>query len=137
MNTRAELRGRPLMALRTGAIVVAIASGFYALAALFVGSPLEFGAGLAACGASWITADFIEWTDERERGAGRRPVAAALFVSGSGSSYPVRRVGAGQYFSRSLRSHYGFLAPQRQRMGFGRPSQCGRAGLSSRLPIRC
>jgi hypothetical protein len=136
MNTRAELRGRPLMALRTGAIVVAIASGFYALAALFVGSPLEFGAGLAACGASWITADFIEWTDERERGADRRPVAAALFVSG-GPSYPVRRVGAGQYFSRSLRSHYGFLAPQRQRMGFGRPSQCGRAGLSSRLPIRC
>jgi hypothetical protein len=137
MNTPAELRGRPLMALRTGAIIVAIASGFYALAALLVGSPLEFGAGLAACGASWITADFIEWTDERERGAGRRPVAAALFDSGSGSSYPVRRVGAGQYFSRSLRSHYGFLAPQRQRMGFGRPSQCGRAGLSSRLPIRC
>ena len=33
MNTRAELRGRPLMALRPGAIVVAIASGFYALAA--------------------------------------------------------------------------------------------------------
>jgi hypothetical protein len=122
------------MALRTGAIVVAIASGFYALAALLVGSPLEFGAGLALCGACWIAADFIEWTDERERGAGRRPVAAALFDSGSGSSYPVRRVGAGQYFSRS---HYGFLAPQRQRMGFGQPSQCGRAGLSSRLPIRC
>jgi hypothetical protein len=145
MNTRAELRGRPLMALRTGAIVVAIVSGFYALAALLVGSPLEFGAGLAACGACWITADFIEWMDERERGAGRRPVAAALFDSGSGSSYPVRRVGAGQYFrvgsgqyfSRSLRSHYGFLAPQRQRMGFGRPSQCGHAGLSSRLRIRC
>src|SRR5277367_4860614 len=111
MNTRAELRGRPLMALRTGAIVVAIASGFYALAALLVGSPLEFGAGLAACGACWITADFIEWTDERERGAGRRPVAAALFDSGSGSSYPVRRFGAGQYFSRSLGSHNGFLAP--------------------------
>jgi hypothetical protein len=135
MNTRAELRGRPLMALRTAAIVLTIASGSYALAALLVGSPLEFGAGLASCGACWIAADFIEWTEERERGAGRRPVAAALFDSGS--SYPVRRVGAGQYFSRSLRSHYGFLAPQRQRMGFGRPSQCGRAGLSSRLPIRC
>jgi hypothetical protein len=137
MNTRAELRGRPLIALHTGAIVAAIASGFYALAALLVGSPLEFGAGLASCGACWITADFIEWTNERERGAGRRPVAAALFDSGSGSSYPVRRVGAGQYFSRSLRSHYGFLAPQRQQMGFGQPSQCGRGGLSSRLPIRC
>jgi hypothetical protein len=113
MNTRAELRGRPLMALRTGAIVVAVASGFYALAALLVGSPLEFGAGLASCGACWIIADFIKWTDEREHDSGRRPVAAALLYSGSGSSYPVR-VGAGEYLSR-----------------------CGRAGLSSRAPIRC
>ena len=103
MNTRAEIRGRPLMALRIGAIVVTIASGSYALAALLVGSPLEFGAGLASCGACWIAADFIQWTDERERGVGGRPVAAALFDSGSRSSYPVRHVGAGQYLSRSLR----------------------------------
>ena len=47
MNTRAEFRRRPLMAFRTGAIVVAIVSGAYALAALLVGSPLEFGAALA------------------------------------------------------------------------------------------
>ena len=118
MNTRAEIRGRPLMALRIGAIVVTIASGSYALAALLVGSPLEFGAGLASCGACWITADFIEWTDERERVAGRRSVAAALLGSGSGSSYPVR-VGAGEYFSSSLRSHYGFRQPQRNRMAIG------------------
>jgi hypothetical protein len=130
MNTRAEIRVRPLMALRIGAIVVTIASGSYALASLLVGSPLEFGAGLASCGACWIAADFIQWTEERERGVGRRPVAAALFDSGSGSSHPARRDGAGQYFSRSLRS-------QRQRTGFGQPSQCGRGGLSSRLPIRC
>jgi hypothetical protein len=119
MNTRAEIRGRPLMALRIGAIVVTIASGSYALAALLVGSPLEFGVGLASCGASWIAADFIQWRDEHERGVSRRPVAASLIDSDSGSSYPARRVGAGQYFSRSLRSHY------------------GRGGLSSRLPIRC
>jgi len=137
MNTRAELRGRPLMALRIGAIVVTIASGSYALAALLVGSPLEFGAGLASCGACWIAADFIQWTEQRERGEGRRPVAAALFDSGSGSPYPARRVGAAQYFSSSLRSNYGLFAPQRQRMGFGQPSECGRGGLSSRSPIRC
>jgi hypothetical protein len=119
MNTRAEIRRRPLMALRIGAIVVTIASGSYALAALLVGSPLEFGAGLASCGACWIAADFIQWTEQRERGEGRRPVAAVLFDCGSGSSYPARGVGAGQYFSGSLRS------------------QCGRGGLSSRLPIRC
>jgi hypothetical protein len=136
MNTRAELRGRPSMAFRTGAIVVAVASGFYALAALLVGSPLEFGAGLASCGACWITADFVEWTDERERVAGRRRVAAALLGSGSGSSHPVR-VGVGEYFSSALRSHYGVRQPQRHRMAIGQPSQCGRAGLSSRLPIRC
>jgi hypothetical protein len=130
MNMRAELGGRPLMALRMGAIVVTIASGSYALAALLVGSPLEFGAGLASCGACWIAADFIQWMEERERGAGRRVVGAALFDSGSGSSYPGRRVGAGQYFSGSLRS-------QRQRTGFGQPSRRGRGGLSSRVPIRC
>ena len=137
MNTRAEIRVRPLMALRIGAIVVTIASGSYALAALLVGSPLEFGAGLASCGACWIAADFIQWTEQRERGEGRRPVAAALFDSGSGSPYPARRVGAAQYFSSSLRSNYGLFAPQRQRMGFGQPSECGRGGLSSRSPIRC
>ncbi|MDT7770027.1 MAG: hypothetical protein QOI30_3037 [Mycobacterium sp.] len=71
MNTRAEFQGRPLMAFRTGAIVVAVVSGFYALAALFLGSPLEFGAALASCGALWVAADFIQWTVERELAAGR------------------------------------------------------------------
>ena len=85
MNTRAEFRGRPLMAFRTGAIVVAIVSGFYSLAALLVGSPLEFGAALASCGACWVAADFIEWTGERERAAGRQPVPAALLNSGYAS----------------------------------------------------
>jgi hypothetical protein len=90
MNTQAEFQGRPLMAFRTGAIVVAIGSGFYALAALLVGSPLEFGVALASCGGCWVAADFIEWTVERERAAGRRPVPAVLLNSAYGSSYPVR-----------------------------------------------
>lgn len=89
MNTRAEFRRRPLMAFRTGAIVVAIVSGAYALAALLVGSPLEFGAALASCGACWVAADFIEWTSECECAAGRRPVPAALLHSGYASSGPV------------------------------------------------
>jgi hypothetical protein len=61
MKTQAEFQGRSLMAFRTGAIVVAIVSGFYALAALLVGSPLEFGVALASCGGCWVAADFIEW----------------------------------------------------------------------------
>ena len=105
MNARAEFQGRPLMAFRTGAIVVAVVSGFYALAALFLGSPLEFGAALASCGALWVAADFIQWTVERELAAGRRPVPAALLNSGYGSSYPVR-VGANEYFSRPPDSHF-------------------------------
>jgi hypothetical protein len=108
MNTRGEFRGQPLMAFRTGAIVVAIVSGFYALAALLVGSPLEFGAALALCSACWVAADFIEWTVERERAAGRRPVPAALLNSGYGSSYPVR-VGTDEYFrGRRIRTSLGW-----------------------------
>lgn len=118
MNTRGEFRGRPLMAFRTGAIVVAIVSGFYALAALLVGSPLEFGAALALCGVCWVAADFIEWTVERERAAGRRPVPAALLNSGYGSSYPVR-VGTDEYFSRPPHSHFtGMGAPRRSNLGW-------------------
>ena len=98
MNTQAEFQGRPMMAFRIGAIVVAIVSGFYALAALLVGSPLEFGVALASCGGCWVAADFIEWTVERERAAGRRPVPAALLNSGYGPSVMSRassvRVGA-------------------------------------------
>jgi hypothetical protein len=105
MNTRPEFRGRPLTAFRTGAIVVAIVSGVYALAARLVGSPLEFGVALASCGGCWVAADLLEWTVERERAAGRRPVPAALLNSGYGSSYPVR-VGADEYFSRPPHSHF-------------------------------
>ena len=57
---RTEFGGRTLMAFRTGAIVVAVVTGFYALVALLVGSPLEFGVALALCGGCWVAADFIE-----------------------------------------------------------------------------
>jgi hypothetical protein len=105
------------MAFRTCAIVVAVVSGSYALAALFVGSPLEFGAALASCGACWVAADFFEWTVKREGAAGRRSVPAALPNSGYGSSYPVR-VGADEYFSRPPHSHFtGMGAPGRRNLG--------------------
>lgn len=116
MNTQAKFYGRPLMAFRTGAIVVALVSGFYALAALVVGSPLEFGVALASCGGCWLAADFIEWTVGRA--AGIRPVPAAPLNSGYGSSYPVR-VGAVEYFSRQPHSHFtGMGAPRRRNVGW-------------------
>jgi hypothetical protein len=99
MNTQADIQGRPLMAFRTGAIVVASVSGFYALAALFMGSPLEFGVALATCGACWVAADFIEWIVEREGAAAKRREPTALLKSGYGSLYPVR-VRADESFSR-------------------------------------
>ena len=80
MNMRTEFRGRTLMAFRTGAIVVAVVVGFYALAALLVGSPLEFGVALASCGGCWVAADFIEWAAERERSAGEFQILDAQRV---------------------------------------------------------
>jgi hypothetical protein len=104
MNMRTEFQGRALMAFRTAAIVVAVVAGFYALAALLVGSPLEFGVALASCGGCWVAADFIGWAAERERSAGEWPVTAALLNSGYGSWYPLH-VGADEYFSRPPRPH--------------------------------
>ena len=100
----------------TGAIVIAILSGSYALVALLVGSPLEFGVALALCGACWVAAHFIEWTVERERAARGGIVLAAPLNSGYGSSHAVF-VGAGEYFARrapraergSCRAGFAFL----------------------------
>jgi hypothetical protein len=118
MNMRTEFRGRTLMAFRTGAIVVAVLVGFYALAALLVGSPLEFGVALASCGGCWVAADFIEWAAEREHSAGKWPVPAALLNSGYGSSYPLC-VGADEYFSRPP-------CPPPTRLGAARRRNLGR-----------
>jgi hypothetical protein len=62
---------RRISNLHTGAIIIAILSGSYALVALLEGEAPEFGAALALCGACWITAHFIEWTVEAERGRRR------------------------------------------------------------------
>jgi hypothetical protein len=99
MNMQAEIQGRPVMAFRTGAIVVASVSGFYALVTLFLGSPLEFGVAVATCGACWVAADFVEWTVEREWAAAKRPEPTALVKSAYGSRCPVR-VRADESFSR-------------------------------------
>jgi hypothetical protein len=81
-----------MTALRAGAIAIAVLSGMCALITLAVGSPLQFGASLAVCGAGWIAADFIEWTNahaprvcaipvtRRNRGYGPNHV---VFVGGS------------------------------------------------------
>lgn len=96
-GTPPEARG--MTALHNGAVVIAIVSGSYALVALLVGPPLQFGLALAMCGACWIAADFIEWTAERERAARRRAVPAAPLQPGYGSCHAVF-VGAGKHSPR-------------------------------------
>jgi hypothetical protein len=88
-----------MTALHTGAIVAAILSGICAAVALVAGTPFQFGAALALCGAGWIVADFIEWTDERERALRRCAVLAGRPAPGSGSCHAAY-VGGGEYFSR-------------------------------------
>lgn len=71
------IRGPHATTFHTSAIVIAILSGSYALAALLLGSPFEFGVALALCGACWVAAHYIEWSvesAERERAARRRAV---------------------------------------------------------------
>lgn len=90
--------------LHAGAVMIALLSGSCSLAALVAGSPHQFGAALASCGAGWIVADFIEWTDEckRERAVRRYAIRAAQPSPDYRSCYVVY-VGGGEYFSRPAR----------------------------------
>lgn len=70
--------GTRIRVLHTAAIVVALVSGSYALIALVVGSPVEFGIALALCGAGWVGADFVERRAERaDSGLRRTPIPDA------------------------------------------------------------
>ena len=102
MNTRAEFRGGPLMAFRAGAVIAAIASGFYAMVALVVGSPLEFGVALALCAAGWVAADFIDWAVE-DAHADRRCATAAAGIGPGYGSPRLAFIGSGECSSRPMR----------------------------------
>jgi len=54
------------------AMVVAIASGTFALVAMLFGSPASFGLALALCGAAWIVTHFVEYLTEQDAVAARR-----------------------------------------------------------------
>ena len=53
-------------------MVVAIASGTFALVAMLFGSPASFGLALALCGAAWIVTHFVEYLTEQDAIAARR-----------------------------------------------------------------
>lgn len=59
-------RSRYLAFIHAGAISVAFVSGTFALAALLLGSPFEFGSALALSGTAWIVADIAERLAEQK-----------------------------------------------------------------------
>lgn len=67
--------------LHTAAVLLVVASGVCALAALVAGSPLQFGVALALCGAGWIAVDYIERAIDRRR----RAIPAVRVNPGYGS----------------------------------------------------
>jgi hypothetical protein len=85
-----------MTALRAGAITIAFVSGTLALVALAVGSPLQFGAALALCGAGWIATDFIEYTAVP---AGRRCAVPAERLNSGYEICRVVHIGARERFS--------------------------------------
>lgn len=68
---RDNRRNRRIAFVYAGAISVAFVSGTFALVALLLGTPLEFGSALAICGAGWIVAHIAERFAEQEL-TGRR-----------------------------------------------------------------
>lgn len=68
--------------MHAGAVAVAFVSGTFALAAMLVGTPLQFGISLALCGAGWIAAHFVERLAEQDLAERRRLAPAADLVNG-------------------------------------------------------
>jgi hypothetical protein len=70
-HIRNSRRFRRIGFIHAGAISFAFVSGTFALTALLLGSPLQFGSALAMCGTGWIVAHIAERFAEQER-VGRR-----------------------------------------------------------------
>lgn len=75
--------------LHTAAVAGAVLCGLGALVTFVIGSPLEFGIALALCGACWIAADFIEWTDRDGPVAARVAAPASPLHDGRATSHVV------------------------------------------------
>jgi hypothetical protein len=69
-------------AVHASAVAVAFVSGTFALVAMLVGTPLQFGVALALCGAGWIVAHFVERLAEQDLTRRRRQAPAADLVAG-------------------------------------------------------
>lgn len=81
-TTERDARRHRYAALHTAAVAVAFVSGTFALMAMLLGSPLQFGIALALCGVGWIVTHFVERLAEQELSVRRRHVGAADLVHG-------------------------------------------------------
>lgn len=68
-----DRRSRRIAFTHTAAVSVAFVSGSFALIALLLGSPLEYGTALALCATAWIVAHLAERFAEHERARHRPP----------------------------------------------------------------
>lgn len=68
--------------IHASAVAVAFVSGTFALAAMLVGTPTQFGVALALCGAGWIVTHFAERLAEQDLAQRRRLAPAADLVNG-------------------------------------------------------
>jgi hypothetical protein len=71
-TVRDNPRSRRIALIYAGAMSVAFVSGTFALVALLLGSPFEFGSALATCGAAWIVTHLAERFAEQESNRRRR-----------------------------------------------------------------
>ncbi|MBY0443352.1 MAG: hypothetical protein K2Q25_14645 [Mycobacteriaceae bacterium] len=83
------VRGLRATTAHATATIIAILTGSYALVALLIGSPLEFGLSLAVCSTCWIAAYYVERTVEQEHASARRIVMRERFAAGDGFDQPL------------------------------------------------
>lgn len=83
---RDNRRSRRIVFIHSGAISLAFVSGTFALVALILGSPLEFGSALAICASGWIVAHIAERFAEQERARHRRALETTRHTASTHSA---------------------------------------------------
>ena len=77
-----DARRQRYAAMHASAVAVAFVFGTFALVALLVGSPLQFGVSLALCGVGWIATHFVERLADEDLARRRRLAPGADLVHG-------------------------------------------------------
>lgn len=84
-----QARGLRATTAHATATIIAILTGSYALVALLIGSPLEFGLSLAVSSTCWIAAYYVEQAVEQAHTAARHSLARRRFNPAEGFDQPL------------------------------------------------